>query len=636
MAKKAAIILWYALTAILAVSTFYTDSGIYGSTWFVAVWCVVGIALIIALSTKSMHHNVGSMMLHSALLLILTGGAITRYTGNKGTMHLGQDRESDRFIMDNGRIGTLPFTVRLDSFTIEKHPGLERPADYVSHVRIDGKPTAISVNNVYSAQGFRIYQSSYTGNNDSILSINHDPWGTTVSYAGYILMIAGWIAVMCRRRGRFRKLMRGFATTALIMAPIWHTSAANSSLLIPAPSDQVLYQGRVAPFHTPASELVRKVTGSTRFGNQSAEHTAASIISQPDKWKHIPIIYVKDKELRKRLGMQGSHISIDSLFTADGRYKPEILYSGTDNGIDRAILELDATVALIAQAQSGLLVQPLPDGMERLPEWRVQAEIIYNDFAWSKIFFMVMLPIALASLMLTAWGGRLATLLFNSLIIIAIAASAWQLCGYILRWIIASRIPLGNGGETLQFLSLLLAATGCCVCSLSRQRALGSITLLMSGFCGLVGWLAMRDPAITPLLPVLNSPWLAIHVSLVMTAYAMLTFAALTACMALLRPSERYHSLILIVLYPALALLSAGIFSGAVWANESWGRYWAWDPKETWALITLMVYVIPLHRSAGPLHRYGPIFFIYIAISFLTVIMTYYGVNYLPSLHAYQ
>ena len=103
------------------------------------------------------------------------------------------------------------------------------------------------------------------------------------------------------------------------------------------------------------------------------------------------------------------------------------------------------------------------------------------------------------------------------------------------------------------------------------------------------------------------------------------------SAVSVVRPSAYLKELNITLLYPALLLLAAGIFTGAVWAGESWGRYWAWDPKETWALITLMVYCIPLHIAMSP-RRLA----IFLLAAFATVVMTYWGVNHLPSLHAYS
>ena len=164
---------------------------------------------------------------------------------------------------------------------------------------------------------------------------------------------------------------------------------------------------------------------------------------------------------------------------------------------------------------------------------------------------------------------------------------------------------------------------------------------LLSGFALLVSYLGQMNPQITPLMPVLVSPWLSIHVSLIMMSYALLAFIMLNGILALCyrRQSERVEQLTILsrlLLYPAVFFLGAGIFLGAVWANVSWGRYWAWDPKEVWALITFLVYGAAFHSQSLPMFRKPLFFHIYMVVAFLTVLMTYFGVNYvLGGMHSY-
>ncbi|MDR1592630.1 MAG: cytochrome c biogenesis protein CcsA [Prevotellaceae bacterium] len=143
---------------------------------------------------------------------------------------------------------------------------------------------------------------------------------------------------------------------------------------------------------------------------------------------------------------------------------------------------------------------------------------------------------------------------------------------------------------------------------------------------------------INPMTPVLRSPLLAIHVSIIMISYVLLLTAASVSGVALC--SKRLAQRLLLfnrkLLYPALFLLAMGIFIGAIWANISWGRYWGWDSKETWALITLIVYAIPMH--AGSLKAFGrPKFFHrYMLFAILAVAMTFLGVSFLmEGMHSY-
>ena len=125
----------------------------------------------------------------------------------------------------------------------------------------------------------------------------------------------------------------------------------------------------------------------------------------------------------------------------------------------------------------------------------------------------------------------------------------------------------------------------------------------------------------------------------VMMAYTLFTIIAVGSAVALLSSSQarqRLADMMLLLLYPATFLLSLGILVGSVWANESWGTYWGWDPKEVWALITLLVYAVPLHGAVIPPMRNPRVFHAYLVCAFATVLMTYFGVNYLlGGMHSY-
>jgi ABC-type transport system involved in cytochrome c biogenesis permease subunit len=143
------------------------------------------------------------------------------------------------------------------------------------------------------------------------------------------------------------------------------------------------------------------------------------------------------------------------------------------------------------------------------------------------------------------------------------------------------------------------------------------------------------------MLPVLRSPFFSFHISTIVTAYALLLGILVVGIIALFRPKdqarmERLKSLSMAMLYPAVALLAIGIFIGAVWANVSWGNYWSWDPKEVWALITLLIYAAPLHEKLWKSFQKPLFFHVYGILAFLSVLFTYFGVNLLlGGVHAY-
>ena len=169
--------------------------------------------------------------------------------------------------------------------------------------------------------------------------------------------------------------------------------------------------------------------------------------------------------------------------------------------------------------------------------------------------------------------------------------------------------------------------------------------LLMTGFVLLVQMMGGSNPPITHLMPVLTSPLLSLHVTVIIIAYALLFFIMLNGISSMIvrftQPSntaylERLRDISMLMLYPAIALLAAGIFIGAIWANISWGNYWSWDPKEVWALITLIIYIIPLHSTVWKSFRNPMFFHLYCILAFLSVLITYFGVNLLlGGMHSY-
>lgn len=161
---------------------------------------------------------------------------------------------------------------------------------------------------------------------------------------------------------------------------------------------------------------------------------------------------------------------------------------------------------------------------------------------------------------------------------------------------------------------------------------------LLSCFILLLLYWGVVKPG-TPLIPVLASPWLCTHVSFIVMSYILLAVICINGIRGLLSPrkSARLMHLSRLLLYPAVFLLGTGIFIGAVWANASWGRYWAWDPKEVWALITFLTYGAAFHNQSFLAFRRPRFFHIYMTIAFLSILMTYFGVNFLlGGIHSYM
>lgn len=212
----------------------------------------------------------------------------------------------------------------------------------------------------------------------------------------------------------------------------------------------------------------------------------------------------------------------------------------------------------------------------------------------------------------------------------------------VLRVIISERLPLSNGHETLLTIAWLAQ-----IIALSAQKKVRlsvPFGLLISGLALLASTLSEMNPKITPLTPILNSPLLSIHVSFMMIAYTLIGFITTISLLTLtLLPRKKknmsianYTLLNRLLLYPTIFFLTAGIFIGAIWANISWGNYWSWDPKETWALISMLYYAIAIHNESLPFLRKPLYFHLYLLVGCLLILTTYFGVNYFfGGMHSY-
>ena len=217
-----------------------------------------------------------------------------------------------------------------------------------------------------------------------------------------------------------------------------------------------------------------------------------------------------------------------------------------------------------------------------------------------------------------------------------------------IRWYISGRAPWANAYESMIYVAWATAVAG--LLFIKRSFMTLALAAFFAGIILFVANLNFMDPEITPLVPVLKSYWLMIHVAVITASYGffgisfllgLLTLAFMSAGnpskVALLQPHIRELRIINeMSLHIGLYLLTAGIFLGAVWANESWGRYWGWDPKETWALITMVVYAFILHARFLPALRSDYAFSVMSVLGLASVLMTYFGVNYyLSGLHSY-
>ena len=286
-----------------------------------------------------------------------------------------------------------------------------------------------------------------------------------------------------------------------------------------------------------------------------------------------------------------------------------------------------------------LKYQEVSSGSSLPSKIQYQAERINNDFPFATILFMVNLTLGFIALFYTIYrmtkNRQLKALDITLPILLCISFLALTF-GLALRWIISGNVPLSNGYESMLSVAWLVLLIS--IFMQFRIRIVMVFGFMLSGFFLLVSHINQMDPAIGQMMPVLNSPLLSIHVSIIMMSYALLSLTFICGIMGICLRShgEELQALSRIFLYPALTTMGFGIFIGAIWANVSWGNYWSWDSKETWALITFMIYAVVVHTQSLPVFRKPLVYHIYITLAFMSIAMTYFGVNYfLTGMHSY-
>lgn len=558
----------------------------------------------------------------------------------------------------------------------------------------------VSMNKVLTIRHFRFYQSGYDPDlQGSTLIVNHDPVGIAISYSGYLLLAVAFISVLINRRGRYRAILRRLRTeAAAVAAACLFTSCSDVSPSLPTfernsaidicDSTLVLYHGRLSPLTTYAHDFLLKLSESRSWCGFEPEQVLLGFACFPEEWLDVPILK-NESDLLREFSSESEYLSVNMLLSSDCQ---TVIQKYWRNKKVQEVCER-AQLALSVADGEALRVFPLPQAKEKV-DWLASADsLIFNEKRsfvgsfWKRLALSVIsedclevnklhtelnilqhsvlqndslrrwrvgLENHITRINLVSWLWRFSLcsgfLLVFSLIVFSaktnliksLSASIlsllliFQILNLALRVFVSGQLPMATGYETMLFLALIISVLGLIVKRISP--VLVPVSVLLVGFALLVADLGLRNPAITLLMPVLHSPWLSLHVATVMMAYALLLLSFVNSFISVIcrSQSERQIDLSLAFIYPATALLSVGIFVGAVWANESWGRYWAWDPKEVWALITLLVYVVPLHPSLIGRLAVGKAIHIYIIVSFLTVIMTYFGVNYLlGGMHSY-
>lgn len=638
----------------------------------------------------------------------------------------------------------LPFSLYLREFQLERYPGSKSPSSFASEVVLKDTESGIEenirifMNNTLVHKGYKFFQSSYdTDEKGTILSVNHDFWGTLITYIGYFLMTLGFILSLVNSNSYFRFMARklkqlSVKTVVLVFALLSFSAAVSAqsgaAAGIPDIPDQTVEEfsrlwvqgvdGRIEPLSTLNSEIVRKVSRKSALYGKTADEVVLGMMTYPEIWRTLPIVRIGEKEISQQLGITGKNISIDQFFDESGNYKimsqVQAAYEKAPafrNRLEKEYLNIDERVNVCFMVFQGsifniyprntreaawfapganaheytggdsifiksgfqLLLQNIAEqkteeanqiltavgnfqrkfGGELIPsEKRQNIEIAYNKinpfkriFPYYLMFGFLLLTVLLLNIFRQKPLPKFLRLTFFTIIFLTFLVHT---AGLAVRWYISGHAPWSNGFESVVYVAWATMLAGF-IFGRKYPLVVGTAAFL-SGIALFVAHLSWMNPEITPLVPVLKSYWLAIHVAIITASYGFFGLSSFLGILVMIfivartksndsKVSGFIEQLTTINEMSAtvgLYFLTVGTFLGGVWANESWGRYWGWDPKETWALITVVLYSFIVHMRLIPPLRGIYNYNMASILGFASVLMTYFGVNYyLSGLHSY-
>ena len=657
-----------------------------------------------------------------------------------------------------------PFSVRCNDFDMKKYPGSMSPSSFASEVTvIDNRNGGVEfdqrifMNNVLDYDGYRFFQSNYDQDElGTVLSVNHDYWGTLVTYIGYGFLFLGMILTLMMKSSRFttlrknvQKLKAKRSKAAGILVLLFtlsvsanaqhegHNHGPNEKHKVPeaqvmdaAHSEnfaRLLMQdqsGRMKPLHTFASEFLRKVYHKNKYEGQNPEQVLLSMMYNAGYWQQVPIIYVNrnNEKLKAKLKTEGNYAKFINFFDQKFNYilmedvKAANSRKPADQSqYDKDVLAVDERINICYMVFEGSILRLFPKSKDENNTWFSAAQ--YNQFTThDSIFVKAILPMYFNSIsqsfaksdwsiadsnlkyiddyqrkfgaavypeqtkidmeikynkinvfnMLFKYypivGLLMMIFLFSDIFndkkwkktavkvlsAILVGLLIVHTAGLAARWYIAGHAPWSNGYEAMLLVAWVSILMGF-IFSRNNKMTLAASAILACVVL-FVANMNFLNPQITDLVPVLKSYWLMIHVAVMVGSYAPLTLAVLLAFMNLLlmifkteNNKTKLNNIIKELTYiiemnitVGLIMAVIGTFLGGIWANESWGRYWGWDPKETWALIIVLYYAMMLHLRFIPKANGRFLFNLLAVLGFSVILMTYFGVNYyLSGLHSY-
>ncbi|MFA9289913.1 MAG: cytochrome c biogenesis protein CcsA [Solirubrobacteraceae bacterium] len=654
-----------------------------------------------------------------------------------------------------------PFSVKLNDFQLDKYPGSSSASSYKSQITIIDKKNNINqdheifMNNVLDYGGFRLFQSSYfPDETGTVLSVNHDVIGTSVSYLGYAMLFFGLVSLLFWRSTHFTKLNNQLkqlvgSKKTLILFLVFSTflTAQNAHSKKVKPEDikgtvkinedhankfgRLLIQdvnGRISPINTVAIDILRKIYKKDNFYGLNANQWMISIIQNPVIWGNTPLIKVGMKggdELKKITNAdENGYTTITNLFKfnqasgeptyvlADLQKKIFAKKASDQTNFDKEVIAVDERLQILTSIINGQYIRIIPIKNELNNTWtswitpnftidataakffkqyftavekgqltgdwkdadlaikdigsyqekwgkniipskfKIELEVFYNQlnlFFWLMIAYTILGSILLifSFIQVFSRGGVFISKAINYLFYLLIGLFSIHALGLAARWFISGHAPWSNGYEAVIFISWVGILSGILLYK-NRNTFIPTagifVAVILMGFAQ---GSSLLDPQITPLVPVLKSYWLMIHVAIITSSYAFFGLGALLSVIVLilyLLPKNKNTQLVIkelsivneLSLTVGIINLTIGTFLGGIWANESWGRYWSWDPKETWAFISVIIYATVLHLRLIPALKNFWVFNIASMWAISTIVMTYFGVNYyLSGLHSY-
>ena len=680
--------------------------------------------------------------------------------GNSKTLKIGK---LEYTFFYGSKVYTLPFSIKLNDFIAQKYPGTDKSySSFESQVTVqDGSApfdSKIFMNHILDYKGFRFFQSSFDQDEKgTVLSVNHDYWGTLITYIGYFILFFAMLAIMFTKYSRFADLKRKLEVVKTKKANLialfvlflsCSTFAQNHQNLNLSQQqiDSVLKKrkvseahatkfgrlivqdagGRMKPINTFSSELVRKVSHQNSYNTMNSDQVFLSMTLDGNVWIQVPMIYIKagNDSIRKIIGIdkEAKYASFINFFDRKGNYKlanylDDAFKNANPNQFQKDFIETDKKVNLMDAALSGKILKifPIPDDQNnkwvsypelgqsgfkamaatytsnilplyfnalntaftsgnykqadellesingfqkkfgvrvRPSEQKITSEILYNKYdVFQKLPYLYLFS-AILMLIFTILKifkeGKVLNLLTNAMHIIIALLFALHTFALVARWYISGHAPWSNAYESIIYVAWATMFFGLAFDVKSKltvaSSAFVTAMILMAAY---MNWI---DPEIGNLQPVLNSYWLMIHVAIIVASYGPFALGMILGTVSLLlilftneKNKEKMTLNIKEISYInemsltiGLILLTIGNFLGGQWANESWGRYWGWDPKETWALISIMVYAFVIHSRFVPSLRGKWIFNLMSIFAFMSILFTYYGVNFhLVGLHSY-